>query len=415
MRRTGALSLLGLVAAGGALPVSAQLPRGDSIPARYSLLSEHGPMRVLRFLAAPGERSEMHTHAPHFAYVVRGGQVRFSYPDGQVRDVPLQAGQRFEIPRRLTHAVEVTGGDTVIVLLVEYRLDSARAPAPPAAPATPLDWSADDSARIAWLAQRGRRVAGRHAVVWAPRDSLSDAHHRALVDTLDRGIAEMQRLLGERSWQRTRGQPVTYYLSPGSFVSHGSTFGAVFIRVGLAQQGRAPYLHEAAHVLLLGPPPSYPSEYADSTEQERRAMTWPLWLTEGFPDVLAQRAAAATGAREGDVFSIGGLAKADSTCAARVAESPFGPGVLAVVGGRGRLPELFTTDRPKVAPTFYACSQSAAHFLAERIGIERVGALFPMLPSETWAEGIERATGLTLAQFQAAWRRALPAARDSGR
>jgi hypothetical protein len=111
--------------------LGAQSPVRDSLPAHYSLLTQRGSVRILRYLAGPGDKTLMHAHPPHFAYVVRGGQLRFTYPNGQVRDVPLVAGQQFEIPRELSHAIEVTGADSILVLLVEDVPDGAKRPNEP--------------------------------------------------------------------------------------------------------------------------------------------------------------------------------------------------------------------------------------------------------------------------------------------
>jgi quercetin dioxygenase-like cupin family protein len=111
--------------------LGAQPPARDSLPAHYSLLSQRGSVRILRYLAGPGDKTAMHAHPPHFAYVVRGGQLRFTYPNGQSRDVPLVAGQQFEIPRPLSHAIEVTGADSILVILVEDAPDSAKRPNEP--------------------------------------------------------------------------------------------------------------------------------------------------------------------------------------------------------------------------------------------------------------------------------------------
>jgi hypothetical protein len=68
----------------------------------------------------------MHSHPPHFAYVIKGGLVRFTYPNGQAVEAPLKTGQRLRITRPLTHSIEVASTDSVSVLLVEYRAsDSA--------------------------------------------------------------------------------------------------------------------------------------------------------------------------------------------------------------------------------------------------------------------------------------------------
>jgi len=50
----------------------------------------------------------------------------------------------------------------------------------------PIDFGATDAEAVRWLASHGRRVERPRVVLWAPRDSMSDAHQQALADTLDR-------------------------------------------------------------------------------------------------------------------------------------------------------------------------------------------------------------------------------------
>ena len=66
-----------------------------------------------------------------------------------------------------------------------------------------LNWNADDSAHVAWLETYGRRIEGKQVVVWAPPEQLTAEWHAALVDSLDRGVAELRRLIGAPlPWQR---------------------------------------------------------------------------------------------------------------------------------------------------------------------------------------------------------------------
>lgn len=269
--------------------------------------------------------------------------------------------------------------------------------------AQPLDWNADDSAHVAWLDTYGRRLAGRQVVVVAPPEQISAEWQAALLDSLDRGVVELRRLIGALPWQRIGTRPVQYYLIPERLISHASGKDVVFISMVRVQDGRAPYLHEAVHELLAPPPPFFFDEYPDSVQAEAQWQTQPYWLMEGLPDVLALRAAAMAGTKEGDVFSIGGLEKADSTCVARLAASDYRVDLLRVIGGQGAVDALFTTDRIKVAPTFYACSQSMSKFLVEVIGMERTVALFPAIKRGDWAAMIERAAGMPLAAIRARW------------
>ena len=152
---------------------------------------------------------------------------------------------------------------------------------------------------------------------------------------------------------------------------------------------RAPFLHEAAHELLAPAPPFAPFEYADSAAVERAAANFPFWLNEGMPDYLAQRAATATGFTEGDVFEVGGLARADSVCAARLRTSDRRDEIRDRIGRTGRLPALFTTDRALVAPVYYACAQSFTAFVVARAGLPAVIPVFPRIPDGTWKRALE--------------------------
>ena len=276
----------------------------------------------------------------------------------------------------------------------------AQQPAP-----QPLNWREGDSARVARLEASGRRVTGTHVVVYAPTERMTAERQAALVDSLDRGVAELRRLTGSPlPWQRLGARPIHYYLAPDTIISHASGLGAVFISVHRALDGRAPWLHEASHELLAPPPPFFGSEYPDSAAQEAAFDSWPLWLAEGLADVLALRAAQASGITEGDIFSIGGLASADSTCAARLDGNPYRADIMRVMGGSGLVEALFTTERARVAPTFYACAQSMANFYAATVGVERMVALFPVIRHGSWTAALEQAAGLPLDTLRARWR-----------
>jgi len=279
----------------------------------------------------------------------------------------------------------------------------AQTPAP-----APLNWDGDDSAHVAFLTTHGRAYTGAQVIVWAPPDSLDAKWLAAFVDSLATSLAALRRLMGAPyTWQRIGQHPVTFYLSPGRFVSHASGVGAVFISLTRVRSGSAPYLHEASHELLAGPAPFAPYEYADSAESERAAARYPLWLSEGLPDYLAQATASATGFHEGDVFGIGGLVKVDSTCAARLAASPRRAEILEKIASVGRLEALFTTDRAQVAPVFYACSQSFTKYVVDRVGIRTVVAAFPHIPAGTWVTDLEAAAGTSLKGMRSAWLEAI--------
>ncbi|MEZ5283960.1 MAG: hypothetical protein R2712_03950 [Vicinamibacterales bacterium] len=268
---------------------------------------------------------------------------------------------------------------------------AASQPAPQA-----LNWSADDGARIERLSREGTRLDGAHVVIWFP-PSLPRADGDALLARLDPGVEALRAKVGRHEWQSVREPRITYYLSDDQFVSHASGRGAVFVPMARVLDGRAPFLHEATHELLAARTPAGPG----APPPARR----PLWLTEGLPDFIAQTVAAESGIREGDVFATGGLAGVDGVCATRAATAD-GAVMAAAVGTLERPAALFTTDRPRFAPTFYACSFSFVKFLAGRAGLPAVVAAMGVPPSDT-VSALERAAGGPIAQLAADWRRAI--------
>jgi hypothetical protein len=130
-------------------------------------------------------------------------------------------------------------------------------------------------------------------------------------------------------------------------------------------------------------------------------------LNEGLPDYLAQRTKAATGFPEGDVFAVGGLAKVDSVCTARLAASSRREEIRERIGRPGRLEALYTTDRAQVAPVYYACSQSFTKHVVTRVGLPAAVALFPQIPDGKWQRSLESAAGVPLEELRRSWLAAL--------
>jgi hypothetical protein len=268
---------------------------------------------------------------------------------------------------------------------------------------TVLNWWAEDSARAANLRMHGLELRRAGIVVWAPKDSLDQRWLTAFSDTLATAIAELRSLIGgPHPWQRTANRPLQFYLSPGRFVSHTDGNDRIFISVSRVRQG-APFVHEAAHELLSPRAPFWPDEYGDSSSMGRAEAVFPFWLIEGLPDYLAQVVAASTGFNEGDVFGIGGLAKVDSACAARLAASNRRDEIRERVGRNGRLQALVTTERPQVAPVYYACSQSFTKHLADRVGVANLVAIMQHIPNGTWRSVLETAAGVTLERMREEW------------
>lgn len=260
----------------------------------------------------------------------------------------------------------------------------------------PLNWAADDSERVAILGRDGSRLDGEHVILWFPK-SLAPPDAAALVKRLDPGVAALWRRVGIHEWQAVPKTKITYYLSEDSFVAHASGRAAVFIPMARVQDGRAPYLHEAAHEMLASTRTAQPPA---GTPIRR-----PLWLTEGLPDYLARLATADVGTPEETGPFGATLAQADALCAER-ARTPDGATMISFIGTSERPEALFTTDRSRFAPTFYTCSLSFVRYLGSRLGLDALVGLFAHPPAEMIAR-LDTLGGKRVSAWRADWLRAL--------
>jgi hypothetical protein len=264
----------------------------------------------------------------------------------------------------------------------------------PAAAQTALNWSADDGARIEVLQRSGDHMDGTHLVLWFP-PSLAKPDAEALVKRLDPAVAGLWRRVGTHDWQAVPKGKIIYYLSDGAFVAHASGRSAVFVPMARVKDGRAPFLHEATHELLastrVGPPG------VAGLPPVRR----PLWLTEGLPDYVVRLVATELGITEEGPFATPDLAGVDRVCAER-ARTADGATMLAFVGTTARPDVLFTTDRARFAPTFYACAFSFTKHLATRVGLDALVALFALTPADMSAR-LDAIAGRPLAEIRTEW------------
>jgi hypothetical protein len=228
--------------------------------------------------------------------------------------------------------------------------------------------------------------------------ALQPVELRAGFSSLDRGIAQLRALVGRHPWQVVGDEKISYYVSADRFIAHPSRgHAAVFIPLVRAQDGKAPYLHEAAFELLLAvrvPLGAIPPQI--------QLPSWPAWFGWGLANYLGLTAAAQAGFRDGDVFEFGGLERVDAVCAERL-KGPQGPEILPFVGGTGRPAGLNTTEQGQVAPTFNACSLSFTKHLVDRIGLQQAIALMPLL-FETGAMPLPASTIETI---RTEWRKAI--------
>ena len=82
------------------------------------LMAEDAKVRVIRFAPNAGDKTPMHSHPSYVVYVVKGGRVKYTLPDGTTTISDLKTGQVLLKPP-VTHADEAI--DSVETIIVELK------------------------------------------------------------------------------------------------------------------------------------------------------------------------------------------------------------------------------------------------------------------------------------------------------
>jgi|SRR5581483_4248050 len=90
----------------------------QSHPRQLKVLAEDSQVRVLRFAPNKGESTPMHSHPKTVVYVVKGGKIRLTLPDGTSSVVELKTGET-QLRAPVTHSDEAL--DDLEVILVELK------------------------------------------------------------------------------------------------------------------------------------------------------------------------------------------------------------------------------------------------------------------------------------------------------
>ena len=83
-----------------------------------TVLAEDQKVRVLRYAPSKGDKTPMHSHPSAVVYVVKGGRVKYTLPDGSTKISELKTGEALIRPP-VTHSDEAI--DDVEAILVEIK------------------------------------------------------------------------------------------------------------------------------------------------------------------------------------------------------------------------------------------------------------------------------------------------------
>jgi quercetin dioxygenase-like cupin family protein len=83
-----------------------------------TVMAEDAKVRVVRFAPSPGDKTPIHSHPSYVVYVVKGGRVKYTLPDGTTSISELKTGQVLLKPP-VTHSDEAI--DPVETIIVELK------------------------------------------------------------------------------------------------------------------------------------------------------------------------------------------------------------------------------------------------------------------------------------------------------
>jgi quercetin dioxygenase-like cupin family protein len=83
-----------------------------------TVLAEDRKVRVLRYAPKKGDKTPIHSHPSTVVYVLKGGRVKYTMPDGSVSVSELKTGETLLRPP-VTHSDEAL--DDVEAILVELK------------------------------------------------------------------------------------------------------------------------------------------------------------------------------------------------------------------------------------------------------------------------------------------------------
>jgi mannose-6-phosphate isomerase-like protein (cupin superfamily) len=89
-------------------------------PHIVQLRLDNARVRVMEHLSHPGDREPIHHHLPMVVYIVSGGTLRITTPDGTVNDVEFKTGETI-FRAATTHLTENIGATSLRAILVELK------------------------------------------------------------------------------------------------------------------------------------------------------------------------------------------------------------------------------------------------------------------------------------------------------
>lgn len=119
MKTTFILCVLAVALLFAAKPARAQDPL-KAAPDSFKERLNNDEVRVLEYWSKPGQKEAMHSHPAVLIYVIQGGKLRSTTPDGKSKEIDYKTGDVIWRDA-ITHSGENIGTTEMKSLLVEVK------------------------------------------------------------------------------------------------------------------------------------------------------------------------------------------------------------------------------------------------------------------------------------------------------
>ena len=119
MKATSILCALAFAFMFAAIPALAQDPV-KAAPQAFKEILNNSEVRVLEYSSKPGDKEAMHSHPAVLLYVLQGGKLKSTAPDGTSKEIEYKTGDIQWRPA-VTHTGENVGTTEMKSLLIEVK------------------------------------------------------------------------------------------------------------------------------------------------------------------------------------------------------------------------------------------------------------------------------------------------------
>jgi quercetin dioxygenase-like cupin family protein len=119
MRLTLVLCVLAFAFMVAAIPAHAQDPV-KAAPQAFKEILNNSEVRVLEYSSKPGQKEAMHSHPAVLLYVLQGGKLKSTTPDGTSKEIEYKTGD-IQWRDAVTHTGENVGTTEMKSLLIEVK------------------------------------------------------------------------------------------------------------------------------------------------------------------------------------------------------------------------------------------------------------------------------------------------------